>query len=63
MIIIDKASYHSAQLNKVPNSSNRKDEIVDWLSSNNIPYPNDLRKIELLELVKINQPCTKSYNI
>jgi transposase len=61
VVVIDNAPYHSIQLNKVPNSSNRKQEIMDWLASNNIPCSSDLRKIELLDLVKRNQPRTKLY--
>lgn len=61
VIVIDNAPYHSVQLNKPPNTAQNKQNIMDWLASNNIPYSRNMRKVELLDLVKQNRPPTKTY--
>ncbi|RIA89064.1 hypothetical protein C1645_825435 [Glomus cerebriforme] len=35
--------------------SAKKQEIIDWLNVHDIAFSNELRKLELLELVKINK--------
>ncbi|XP_052756778.1 uncharacterized protein LOC113512254 [Galleria mellonella] len=55
-IVMDNARYHSSQINKPPSMINRKKEITDWLSSNNIAYPTNATKSMLMVIVKQNKP-------
>ena len=52
---MDGASYHKRRVEIIPTSSTRKNEIADWLISHNIAFSDELRKPELLELVKMNR--------
>ena len=60
VLIIDNAPYHPIQLNKPPNSSQREEEIMDWLARN-ISFCSSSKKIELLDIVKQNSPIVKAY--
>ncbi|XP_059048546.1 uncharacterized protein LOC131843809 [Achroia grisella] len=55
-IVMDNARYHSSQINKPPSMINRKKDITDWLSSNNIAYPTNGTKSMLMVIVKQNKP-------
>lgn len=60
VIVMDNASYHSRKLEKVPNSSWRKSNIIQWLTIKGIAYEEDMIKKELLEIVDLNKsPCIK----
>lgn len=48
LIIMDNAPYHSHLINKQPNSTWNKDDIVKWLTDHNIEYPKNAFKTELL---------------
>lgn len=61
VIVIDNAPYHTVQVEKIPNSSSRKSEILDWLAAKSITHSPDALKVELLELVKLNAPPFKTY--
>ena len=56
VVVIDNAPYHSVQQNKCPNQSSRKADIQTWLTRNGVAWSNDMLKVELLELCKINRP-------
>lgn len=56
VIIMDNASYHCTQINKVPTIAKRKDEIKEWLVANGIEFTDDMTKAVLLELVKKHKP-------
>ncbi|XP_066948601.1 protein fem-1 homolog C-like [Macrobrachium rosenbergii] len=58
---MDNASYHSKIENKVPTISNRKSEVIEWLSSNNITHDPSASKPKLLQLAKVSQRKTESY--
>lgn len=62
IVVMDNASYHSVQINKAPTQSNKKCDIISWLQSNNVPVTADMRKAELLHLVKM-QNHTKTYYV
>lgn len=53
IIHMDGASYHKRRVESIPTSSVRKQEIIDWLNAHNIDFSDELRKPELLELVKM----------
>ncbi|KAH6938594.1 hypothetical protein HPB50_010944 [Hyalomma asiaticum] len=63
VIVMDNASYHSAQVEKVPSSSSRKADIQCWLKSKSIPFSDDYLKSELLQLVKQNKHMFLAYQI
>lgn len=56
LIIMDNASYHNTIVNKPPNTSSRKSEIIDWLRVNNIEYSEIYTRSQLLEIVNRNKP-------
>lgn len=61
VIVMDNTSYHNCQTNKMPNSSDRKDVIKQWLTEKNIPFHESMLKTELYELVRVNKPKFKTY--
>ncbi|GBP63219.1 hypothetical protein EVAR_89486_1 [Eumeta japonica] len=60
-IIINNAPYHSVQVNKPPNQSNRKSELVKWLSENGVTADITMLKTELIALVRRHKPPTPTY--
>lgn len=52
VIVMDNASYHSRQTEKIPNSGTKKADIQAWLTSKSIIYSADMVRAELLYLVK-----------
>lgn len=52
VFVMDNASYHSVQLERVLSSSSLKANIQARLTEKNIPFSNDQLKPELLDLVK-----------
>lgn len=51
-IVMDNASYHSRQKNKIPGSTNRKREIQDFLCERDIYFHESYNVRQLLEVVK-----------
>ena len=58
VVILDNASYHCRQVDKIPNMNTRKAEMLDFMKGNSITVPELLpTKLVLLELIKmINIP-------
>ncbi|KAH9640368.1 hypothetical protein HF086_003054 [Spodoptera exigua] len=56
VIVMDNASYHSIIVNKAPTSQNRKNDIREWLTLNNILFEDYHRKAELRCFVNRNTP-------
>lgn len=52
VIVMDNASYHSRQINKVPNSNNTKLEIQNYMLKNYIYFENTYKKCDLLGILK-----------
>lgn len=52
VIVMDNASYHSRCAKKTPASNWRKADIQEWLKDQHVEYDPDMRKVELLELVR-----------
>jgi hypothetical protein len=52
---MDGASYHKRRVETIPTSSTKKQEIIDWLNAHEISFSSNLRRPELLEIVKINK--------
>ncbi|XP_063218615.1 uncharacterized protein LOC134528879 [Bacillus rossius redtenbacheri] len=60
---MDNASYHSVQVDEAPSTCNRKDDIIQWLHRHNVPCTSDLKKAELLQLVKHHKPQHTVYKV
>lgn len=54
-IHMDGARYHKRRTETLPTSTTRKKEITDWLTAHQISFSDELRRPELLELVKKNK--------
>lgn len=53
VIVMDNASYHSRQLNKIPNLSTKKADILSFMRSKNLSIPEKIPvKKELLKIIK-----------
>lgn len=63
VVVIDNASYHNVQLNRIPNSNSRKADMTDWLTKNNIPFTSDMCKPELYRLIKLSKSRFKTFKI
>lgn len=63
MIVLDNAPYHSVRVEKVPTTATRKQDIIDWLHSKNIPTDDTMVKAELLHLVSLNKDEHQKYII
>ncbi|XP_056633544.1 uncharacterized protein LOC130443098 [Diorhabda sublineata] len=63
VIVLDDASNYSRQVENLPTTSWRKQDIINWLIQKNITFNNDLVKNELLSIVEINKNPHKKYNI
>lgn len=55
LVVMDNAPYHSVQINKAPTQATRKNDILTWLHSQQVPATSEMRKAELLQLVKLQQ--------
>lgn len=63
VVVIDNAPYHNVQVEKMPNTSDRKDVIKEWLRKHNIHFEEKFLKAELLEIVKSNKKRFFKYRI
>ena len=54
LIILDNAKYHNVFVPETiaPSQSSKKDEIIKWLTRNEIPFRDDMLKSELTELCR-----------
>lgn len=62
VIVLDNASYHSRQLHKVPNASNTKAELMEFLYEQNLYFEEHYTKKQLLEVLRTEQ-FSKQYVI
>lgn len=52
VIILDNASYHSRQINKKPNKSSKKGDMIEFMEKNSIEVPHEkVTKKSLLEVI------------
>lgn len=59
--LIDNASYHKVQLEKCPNMSWCKEDIIEWLRRRNTVLCNDTLKAELYNFEVLDKPGYKTY--
>jgi transposase len=55
VLVIDNASYHNVQTDKLLTSNLKKDEMKAWQLERNIPFC-DMLKAQLYDLIKLNKP-------
>lgn len=60
--VMDSAPYHSRKKDKAPTLSSTKATMMKWLQEN-IPFPTDLGKPELYQLVKLHKTLVTTYAI
>jgi transposase len=54
VIVVDNASYHSRQLDKVPTKSSRKTDMLDYMARKGLPIPEKATRPELFTIIKEN---------
>ncbi|GBC24639.2 fatty-acid amide hydrolase 2-B-like [Rhizophagus irregularis DAOM 181602=DAOM 197198] len=54
-IHMDGASYHKRRVETISSSNAKKQNLIDWLNAHEISFSSDLKRPELLELVRINK--------
>lgn len=63
ILVIDNASYHNVKFDKEPTSSSLKKDMLQWLNIKNIPYEDNLTKVELYKLIKLNKVAQPQYKL
>lgn len=63
VLVIDNAPYHNKQLDKCPTSASNNEDMRRWLRQKNIIHSDTMLKTELYNLIKLNKPHYKSYEI
>ncbi|XP_022178621.1 uncharacterized protein LOC111039411 [Myzus persicae] len=61
VIIMDSTPHHSMTEEKIPVSSWKKQDIMEWLKQKNIPVDNSYAKAELMNLVRKHKPEFEKY--
>src|SRR5690348_6696729 len=52
---MDGAKYHKRRISPVPSSNDRKETLQRWLVDNDVEYPANACKAELLNLIRMNK--------
>ena len=60
MIVLDNASYHNTQTEKIPTMSSRKSDMKDWLDKHGIAYEVSDLKVDLMKKITDAKP-SKQY--
>ncbi|XP_047024143.1 uncharacterized protein LOC124633092 [Helicoverpa zea] len=63
VVVLGNASYHNVQNDRAPNSNSEKIEMQRWLTEKNIAFEQDMKKIELYDLIKKNKEKYISYKV
>lgn len=62
VVIVDGGSnYHNRVLNPCPHSNSKKKEMMDYLTTRNVPYTSDMYKPHLYQLVLLNKDKFNDY--
>lgn len=61
IIIMDNATYHSRQIDKMPTQANKKQEIIDWLKRHGENVDDTLLKVQLVNILKSKKSLPKRY--
>ena len=60
-IIMDGARYHKRRIDKIPTASSKKQEMLDWMASEEIDIPPKNTKKILYEIIKLYKPDKVRY--
>ena len=60
VLIIDNAPYHNVQINKPPTKNSTKAEMTEWLTINNVPFAENMLKVQLYDLINANKSPEKN---
>lgn len=63
VIVMDNASYHSRNVEKICTANSKKQEIIDWLKEKRIEFEENLLKRDLLAIVKEHRKQYEAYVI
>lgn len=63
VIVMDNAPYHSRKIEKVPNTNSKKNEIINWMKEKNILPTTNMKKKDLLDIVKTHKHRYEAYVI
>lgn len=55
-LVIDNAPYHNVQLNRALTSNSKKSVMKELLMANQVPFDDDMLKVQLYNLVKDYKP-------
>lgn len=62
LIIMDNATYHSRQIDKMLTQANEWQEIIDWLQGHGENVDNTLLKVQLVNILKSKKGLPKRYS-
>lgn len=62
VIVLDNASYHTRKSEKIPTTSWRKADIINWLKTKNVEIDPSMVKQELINLVALHRPTYERYS-
>ncbi|XP_045454971.1 uncharacterized protein LOC123664476 [Melitaea cinxia] len=63
VIVLDNASYHNTQAEKMPTSTTNKADMQQWLRDKGIAYEQSLLKLELYDIIKKHKDQHIKYKI
>lgn len=63
VIVMNSTPYDSVQVSKPPTKYGKRQEMVEWLVKNKIPYNDSMLKYELYEIIERNKQPEKLYKI
>uniref|UniRef100_A0A6P7H399 Uncharacterized protein LOC114345581 n=1 Tax=Diabrotica virgifera virgifera TaxID=50390 RepID=A0A6P7H399_DIAVI len=63
VLVVDNASYHNVQAEKCLTMSSTKSVMKDWLRKRNLPFSEDMLKVDLYSIVQSHKPRFKAYEI
>ena len=62
LIVMDNASYHNTQTEKIPTKSSRKAEMRECLTNHGISFDDSDLKVDLMEKIKDAKPTKQFEN-
>ncbi|XP_072392227.1 uncharacterized protein [Diabrotica undecimpunctata] len=63
VVVLDNASYHSRLVERIPNMSDRKAVLQNWLKEKSIPYGEDMVKMELMNIIRQHRSTYRQYAV
>ncbi|XP_072401042.1 uncharacterized protein [Diabrotica undecimpunctata] len=63
VVVLDNASYHSRLVERIPNMSDSKAVLQNWLKEKSIPYGEDMVKMELMNIIRQHRSTYRQYAV